>query len=57
MAGAGDAIVPWNEPLFRGEVLPVDGRIRLTDAPGFGLELDESVPLLRPITPDWADKL
>jgi len=57
MAGAGDTIIPWNEPLLRGEVLPVDGRIQLTDAPGFGLELDESVPLLRPITPNWADTL
>lgn len=56
MAGAGDEILPWNAPLLRGEVLPVAGHIRLTDAPGFGLELDDSVPLLRPITANWADR-
>jgi len=54
MAGLGDVIVPQHAPLLRGEALPVNGRITLGDAPGFGLELDESVELLRPVTSEWA---
>lgn len=56
MAGRGDRISSQHEPLLRGESLPVDGRIRVGDAPGFGLELDDSIALLRPITPAWADR-
>lgn len=37
-------------PIFTGEVFPEDGRVRLPDTPGFGLELDPAVPLHRPIT-------
>lgn len=55
MAGHGDEILPQHTPVLHGESLPVDGRISLSDAPGFGLELDESVELLRPITPEWAE--
>lgn len=56
MAGHGDQILPQHLPVMRGEALPVDGRVALGDAPGFGLELDQSVRLLRPITPDWAER-
>jgi L-rhamnonate dehydratase len=54
MQGHGDGIFPQHEPLLVGESLPVDGRISLEESPGFGLTLDESVSLLRPITADWA---
>ena len=54
MSGHGDTIAPQHEPLLRGESLPVDGRISLDESPGFGLTLDESVTLLRPITSDWS---
>ncbi|MEU1392304.1 MULTISPECIES: L-rhamnonate dehydratase [unclassified Nonomuraea] len=44
--GDCDWLVPQH-PLCTGETFPVDGRVRLGDAPGFGLELDPSVPLRR----------
>lgn len=45
-AGDCDGPVPQH-PIFTGETLPVDGRVRLGDAPGFGLELDPSIRLQR----------
>lgn len=56
MTGRGDQIVPQHAPSMRGEALPIDGRISLGEVPGFGLELDESVTLLRPIRSGWADQ-
>ncbi|MBC7589619.1 MAG: L-rhamnonate dehydratase [Salinibacterium sp.] len=53
MQGLGDRIVPQHESLFTGEALPVDGKITVGDAPGFGLELKESVKLHRPFPPEW----
>ncbi len=50
MQGAGDRILPQHAPLLTGESLPVDGRIVVTDAPGFGLDLDPAVRLRRPVT-------
>ena len=50
MAGRGEEIVPFQGPLLTGEPLPVDGRVRVSDEPGFGLALEESIELLRPVT-------
>ncbi|MBV8818180.1 MAG: L-rhamnonate dehydratase, partial [Acidobacteriaceae bacterium] len=40
MAPAADQIVPMFHPLLLDEPIPVDGRIRLSDAPGFGVRLN-----------------
>jgi hypothetical protein len=35
--------------MFKGETVPVDGHVRLSDAPGFGLELvRDAVRISRP---------
>lgn len=44
----GESIVPMYGPLFTNEPLPQQGVMRLTEAPGFGVELDRSRPLSRP---------
>ncbi len=44
----GDALVPLHAPYLLGETVPVGGRHDPGDAPGFGLELDRSLPLQRP---------
>ncbi len=41
----GDAVRPQHAPLFVGENLPVDGWVRLPNAPGFGLVLGDDVQL------------
>jgi len=52
MAGECDTIETFHTPLLVGEALPVDGKITLDDSPGFGLRLDESIRLVRPMTRD-----
>jgi len=44
------AVVPMFTPLLTGQPIPERGRIRASalDAPGFGVELDRSLPLERP---------
>jgi hypothetical protein len=44
------AVVPMFTPLLTGEPVPENGRIRSSalDRPGFGVELDRSLPLERP---------
>jgi L-rhamnonate dehydratase len=37
-------------PLLAGEPVPEQGRLRLSDEPGFGVELDPAVKLERPFT-------
>lgn len=34
-------------PLLLDEPVPVDGRMRLPDRPGFGVELNPDIPLVR----------
>jgi len=46
----GSALVPLHAPYLVGETVPVAGRHDPGDAPGFGLELDRSLPLRRPFT-------
>ena len=36
-------------PLLVGEPVPVNGRVKLTDRPGFGVELNPDVELIRPV--------
>lgn len=50
MQNNGDEILPFHAPLLTGEALPENGRIVLDESPGFGLELDESVRIVRPMT-------
>lgn len=50
MQGLGDHIAPQHAPLLLGEPLPVDGRITVSDEPGFGLTLNDSFELVRPMT-------
>lgn len=48
MAPGADRIVPMFGALFRNEPLPVDGRLTVPDDPGFGVELNRDLPLVRP---------
>lgn len=48
MAPAADRIVPMYGALFANEPLPRDGRIRVPDAPGFGVDLSPALALSRP---------
>jgi L-rhamnonate dehydratase len=48
MAPKADQIVPMFTPLFENEPVPLDGYIRVTDEPGFGVELNRSLPWVRP---------
>ncbi|MDH5333765.1 MAG: L-rhamnonate dehydratase, partial [Thermoleophilia bacterium] len=50
MAPDAASIVPMFTPLLTGEPVPERGRIPVSalDAPGFGVELDRSLPLERP---------
>jgi len=49
MAPEADEVVPMFQPLLLGEPVPVDGRLRLPDTPGFGVELNPEVPLVRAV--------
>ena len=46
----GTAILPLFTPLLIDEPVPDHGRIRLSDKPGFGVELNRDLPLERPFT-------
>jgi L-rhamnonate dehydratase len=48
MAPEADEVVPMFQPLLLGEPVPVNGRLRLPDTPGFGVELNPEVELTRP---------
>ena len=50
MAPAADKVVPMFHPQLLGEPVPVNGRLKLPDRPGFGVELNRSLPLQRPYT-------
>jgi L-rhamnonate dehydratase len=50
MAPKADQIVPMFHPQLLGEPVPVGGRLKLGDAPGFGVELNPDVTLARPYT-------
>ncbi len=48
MAPAADRVVPMFTPLLLDEPVPVNGRLRLPDTPGFGVRLNPDCPLHRP---------
>jgi len=48
MAPQADRVVPMFHPQLLGEPVPVNGRLKLPDTPGFGVELNRSLPLHRP---------
>ena len=48
MAPEADQVVPMFHPQLIGEPVPADGRLKLPDKPGFGVELNRSLPLHRP---------
>jgi L-rhamnonate dehydratase len=48
MAPEADRVVPMFHPQLLGEPVPVNGRLKLPDTPGFGVELNRSLPLHRP---------
>lgn len=48
MAPAADHVVPMFTPLLSDEPVPVNGRLKLPDTPGFGVRLNPACPLHRP---------
>ena len=48
MAPDADEVVPMFTPLLLGEPVPQNGRLRLPDRPGFGVELNPDFRLERP---------
>jgi L-rhamnonate dehydratase len=48
MAPKADTVVPMFDPQLIGEPVPVNGRLKLPDLPGFGVELNRELPLHRP---------
>ena len=48
MAPEADRVVPMFHPQLIGEPVPLNGRLKLPDTPGFGVELNRSLPLHRP---------
>jgi L-rhamnonate dehydratase len=48
MAPAADQVVPMFHPQLIGEPIPVNGRLKLPDRPGFGVELNRNIALHRP---------
>ena len=50
MAPKADEVVPMFQPLLLGEPVPQNGRLKVPDAPGFGVSLNPDVLLHRPYT-------
>lgn len=48
MAPQADRVVPMFDPLLEGEPLPEDGRLKVGDRPGFGVELNRGLAFDRP---------
>jgi L-rhamnonate dehydratase len=49
MAPEADEVVPMFFPLLLDEPVPVNGRMKVPDTPGFGVELNPDVQLVRPV--------
>ena len=45
-----DEVVPMFSPLLVGEPVPVNSWMKLPDIPGFGVDLNPDVELVRPIS-------
>jgi len=50
MAPKADRVVPMFTPLLLDEPVPVNGRLRPSDRPGFGVRLNPDCAMLRPYT-------
>ena len=50
MAPDAASLVPMFTPLLLDEPVPVNGRLKLPDRPGFGVELNRSLALERPFS-------
>ncbi|WP_029922144.1 L-rhamnonate dehydratase [Nevskia soli] len=50
MAPKADEVVPMFSPLLLDEPVPVNGRLKLPDTPGFGVRLNPACTLHRPYT-------
>jgi L-rhamnonate dehydratase len=48
MSPKADKLVPLFGELFKNEPLPKDGYVEITDAPGWGVELNDKLELVRP---------
>ena len=48
MAPEADRVVPMFHPQLIGEPVPVNGRLKLPETPGFGVELNRTLSLHRP---------
>jgi L-rhamnonate dehydratase len=48
MAPEADRVVPMFQPLLLNEPVPENGRVRVPDTPGFGVELNRELALDRP---------
>lgn len=49
MHPAGEKVVPMFAPLLLGEPVPENGRMAVSDAPGFGVELNRALEMERPL--------
>lgn len=52
MHPTAEEVVPMFHPQLIGEPVPVNGRLKLSDRPGFGVELNRDIALHRPYTHD-----
>lgn len=50
MHETAEEVVPMFSPLLVGEPVPTNGRLRVPETPGFGVELNPDVPRERPFT-------
>jgi L-rhamnonate dehydratase len=50
MHPTAEEVVPMFSPLLLGEPVPVNGRLKVPDTPGFGVELNPAVARSRPYT-------
>ncbi|GAA1782700.1 L-rhamnonate dehydratase [Streptomonospora arabica] len=50
MHETAEEVVPMFSPLLLGEPVPENGRLRVPDRPGFGVELNPEVERIRPFT-------
>lgn len=50
MHPTADEIVPMFSPMLVGEPVPVNGRLRVPETPGFGVELSDAIEKHRPYT-------
>lgn len=48
MSSDATSVIPMFHPLLIGEPVPENGRLKLPNKPGFGVELNRSLPLSRP---------